>query len=426
MPGPSGLWYNPLNEAEDRPARSGGIRGEADARKEARMEKKRSRVVAVPCGDYDPERVFEAVRTGILALGGLEAFLRPEERVLVKPNLLKPADADSAVTTHPAVLRAVLRLLQEYGCASVRFGDSPGHDTGAHALERLGFREDEPVFGARLAPMSEEVRVDFPEGMTEKEFWFAREVTEADAIINVCKMKTHAMMRVTGAVKNLFGLLCGSRKAREHVKFPGVGLFARMLVDIHRCVRPRLHVMDAVVAMEGNGPGSGTPTPMGLLLFSADPVALDAVFCALIHMDPESVQTNVQGEAMGLGTWHEDRIELLLARPGEEAAPMPLAAFADAFGDPDFRVDRKRTERMARSLAMVSRLSRRPVIHPERCVHCGICVAHCPVPGKALSFRNGKDRPPVYDRKKCIRCYCCQEMCPRKAITAGRFGRSMD
>lgn len=386
------------------------------------MEERRSRVVAVPCGDYEPQRVLEAVRAGIRALGGLEAFLRPEERVLVKPNLLKPAEADSAVTTHPAVLRAVLRLLEEYGCASVRFGDSPGHDTGAHAAERLGIRTDEPVFGARFAPMTEEVRVAFPEGMTEKEFWFAREVTEADAIVSVCKMKTHAMMRVTGAVKNLFGLLCGTRKAREHVKFPNDGLFARMLVDIHRCVKPRLHIMDAIVAMEGNGPGSGTPKPMGLLLFSADPVALDAVFCALIHMDPETVPTNVQGEAMGLGTWRAERIELLLAKPGGDggAVPVALDAFAEAYGDPHFEVDRKKTERLVRSLAVLARFSRRPVIHAERCVRCGICVAHCPVPGKALSFRNGRDHPPVYDRKKCIRCYCCQEMCPQKAITAGR------
>jgi uncharacterized protein (DUF362 family)/ferredoxin len=388
---------------------------------------KRSTVVAVPCGDYNPERVYAAVCTGIQALGGLDTFLQPDERVLVKPNLLKPADADSAVTTHPVVLQAVLRLLEEYGCTSVRFGDSPGHDTGTHALERLGFRAEEPVYGACLTPMTEEVRVDFPEGMTEKEFWFAREVTEADAIINVCKMKTHALMRITGAVKNLFGLLCGTRKAREHMRFPNDGLFARMLVDIHRCVKPRLHIMDAIVAMEGNGPGAGTPKPMNLLLFSADPVALDAVFCALIHVDPETVQTNVQGEAMGLGTWQEDQIELLLAKPDETGAPVPMSlrAFSDAYGDPHFDVMRdKASSLLARSLSMLSAFSHRPYIDAKRCVHCGICVMHCPVPGKALSFRNGKDQPPVYDRKKCIRCYCCQEMCPQKAITSRRWRHS--
>ena len=386
------------------------------------MENTRSRVVAVPCGSYEPEEVYATVRAGIEALGGLEAFLRPEERVLVKPNLLKPAEADSAVTTHPAVLRALFRLLEDYGCSSVRFGDSPGHDTGTHALERLGFRADEPVHGARLAPMAEEVRVEFPEGLTEKEFWFAREVTESDAIINVCKMKTHALMRITGAVKNLFGLLCGSRKAREHMKFPNDGLFARMLVDIHRCVKPRLHIMDAVVAMEGNGPGAGTPKQMGLLLFSADPVALDAVFCALIHVEAETVQTNVQGEAMGLGTFRTERIELLLAEPGRAPQPMALGDFAEAYGDPSFDVVRDTgSSPLARSLSLLSAFSRRPYIDPRRCIHCGICAAHCPVPGKALSFKNGRDRPPVYDREKCIRCFCCQEMCPQKAITAGRW-----
>ncbi len=390
------------------------------------MEKKPSTVVAVPCDNYEPEKVCAAVRAGVQALGGFSSFLTPEERVLVKPNLLKPAEADSAVTTHPAVLRAVLQLLEEYGCTSVRYGDSPGHDTGTHALERIGFRADEAVFGAHLTPMTEEVRVDFPDGMTEKEFWFAREVTESDAIINVCKMKTHALMKITGAVKNLFGLICGTRKAREHMRFPNDGLFARMLVDIHRCVKPRLHIMDAIVAMEGNGPGAGTPRSMGLLLFSSDPVALDAVFCALIHMNPETVQTNVQGEAMGLGNWHSDRIELLLAKPGEDASGtvMPLEAFTEIYGASDFDAIREQTGFLARSLSVLSFFSRRPEIRTERCIRCGICIAHCPVPGKAISFQNGKDKPPVYDRKKCIRCYCCQEMCPQKAITAGRWGRS--
>ena len=387
------------------------------------VEQKKARVVAVPCDDYDPEKVYTAVRSGIQALGGWDAFLRPEERVLVKPNLLKPADAESAVTTHPAVLRAVLRLLQEYGCSSVRFGDSPGHDTGAHALERIGFRADETVCGAQLAPMTEEVRVDFPEGMTEKEFWFAREVTEADAIINVCKMKTHALMRVTGAVKNLFGLLCGTRKAREHVRFPNDGLFARMLVDIHRCVKPRLHIMDAIVAMEGNGPGSGNPVQMGLLLFSADPVALDTVFCSLIYMDPALVPTNAQGEAMGIGTCQTNAIELVLVSPDGTDESIPVEIFAEEYGKPDFDAIREQKGMLARSLSMLSMFSRRPVIHADQCVRCGICVAHCPVPGKALTFRNGKDHPPVYDRKKCIRCYCCQEMCPQKAITAELWRR---
>ncbi len=385
------------------------------------MDVKKSTVVAVPCDSYDQEKIYAAVRRGIGALGGFEAFLRRDERVLVKPNLLKPADADSAVTTHPSVILGVLRLLEDYGCSTVRLGDSPGHDVSVHALESIGLSHDKPLFGATIAPMTEEVRVSFPAGITEKEFFFAKEVTETDAIISVCKMKTHALMRVTGAVKNLFGLTCGYRKAMEHVKFPNAGVFARMLVDIHRCVKPRLHIMDAVVAMEGNGPGAGTPTPMNLLLFSTDPVAMDAVFCGLIHLDPEQVPTNVQGEAMGLGTYHEEHIQILLINTNVSAPPVPMTVtdFSAAYGNPNFDADRVKPGVLVHALNTLEHFSRRPVIHKDRCIRCGICVSHCPVPGKALSFKNGKSEPPVYDRQKCIRCYCCQEMCPQKAITAG-------
>ncbi len=385
------------------------------------MAQIRSAVIAVPCDSYEPERVYEAVCLGVRELGGLETLLRPDEAVLVKPNFLKPADADSAVTTHPSVLCAVLRMLEAYGCQNVRFGDSPGHDVGAHVADRLGLSRNMPLYGAAFAPMTEETRVSFPDGITEKEFFFAKEVTEADAIINVCKMKTHALMRVTGAVKNLFGLTCGYRKAREHVKFPNASVFARMLVDIHRCVKPRLHIMDAIVAMEGNGPGAGTPTPMNLLLFSTDPVAIDTVFCSLIHMDPETVPTNVQGNAMGLGTCHADQIQIRLLDPrsGDSSVSMTIDDFVSSFGNPDFDADRQGKNFLITSLGILEHFTRRPVIHKDRCIHCGICVSHCPVPGKALSFKNGKGQPPVYDRKKCIRCYCCQEMCPQKAITAG-------
>ena len=380
------------------------------------MDHKQTIVAALPCRDYEEERVYEALRRGVLALGGWAAFLRPEERVLVKPNLLKPADAESAVTIHPAVIRGVLRLLAEYGCTQLRFGDSPGHDSGEAALARLGLLDGE-LYGAQLAPMTEERRVPFPEGLCEKEFYFAKEVLEAEAIVNVCKMKTHALMGLTGAVKNLFGLLCGHRKAMEHVRFPNAGLFARMLVDIHRCVKPRLHIMDAVLAMEGNGPGSGTPTPVGLLLLSADPVALDTVFCRLVGVEPASVPTNVQGQAMGLGTCREEEICVRLCAEDGTEQEMEVAAFAAAYGKRDFDAQGKGRSALTRLMGLLSAFSRRPVIQKERCVSCGVCVEHCPAPGKALSFRDGRGKPPVYDYRKCIRCYCCQEMCPQKAIT---------
>lgn len=421
------------------------------------MEGKQSKVVVVPCTSYDEETVYAAMCRGIGLLGGIGRFVSPKERILVKPNFLSAAEPERAVTTHPSVIRAMLRILAEYGCREVTYGDSPGHGSNEAAAAKLGLTP-ENTFGARPADMSQEKTVTFAEGMTAKEFHFARGVTEADAVISLCKMKTHALERVTGAVKNVYGLICGYQKAAGHVKYPNASIFARMLADIHRCVKPRLHIMDGIVAMEGNGPGSGDPTPMNVLLFSEDPVALDTVFCRLVFLDPELVPTNTQGMAMGIGTCREEEIRILLAETSEKALKeqesmardnavhrdaaqesnaqesgtqenaareISVRELQERFGNQAFDVDRKGTKKtfLLRYSGIMTSLAKRPRIRRELCVKCGVCVEHCPVPGKAVSFKNGRGEPPVYDYSKCIRCYCCQEMCPRHAITAGRRNR---
>ena len=376
------------------------------------MSTSKSKVIVIPCDSYDEEKVYNKLKTGLTELGGFEKIVSPEEKILVKPNFLSAAAPEKAVTTHPAVLRAVLRLLSERGCSNVKIGDSPGHGSCEGAMRMIGLSEDR-IYGARLAPMSENVHIDFHDGITCKEFDFCKEVVESDAIINVCKMKTHALERITGAVKNVYGFVCGYRKAAGHVKFPNDTVFARMLADIHRCTHPRLHIMDGIIAMEGNGPGAGTPTPMNVLLISEDPVALDTVYCYLVNLDPELVPTNSQGCRMGIGTDKEDEIEIILA--GNTISRQELF---EKYGNSSFDVGReipKNTFLMKYSNFMTKH-TRRPVIDEEKCVKCGICVEHCPVPGKAVDFNNGKTSPPVYDYKKCIRCYCCQEMCPRHAI----------
>ena len=386
------------------------------------MEDKKSRVIVVPCDDYDEEKVYKCIKCGLEQLGGFERIVKAEEKILVKPNLLTASVPDKAIATHPSVLKAVLRLLNERGCSSVSIGDSPGHGSCEGALKLLGLKEDN-IFGAKFTPMSENVHVDFQEGLTCKEFDFCREVVESDAIINVCKMKTHALERITGAVKNVYGFVCGMRKAAGHVKFPNDTVFARMLVDIHRCTHPRLHIMDGIVAMEGNGPGSGTPTPMNVILISEDPVALDTVYCFLVDLDPELVPTNSQGARMGIGTDREEEMEMILCTE-QGAETVSKSELFEKYGNASFDVGREKPKKtfLMRYSGFMTKHSKRPVIDKDKCVKCGICVDHCPVPGKAVGFVNGKDTPPVYDYKKCIRCYCCQEMCPQHAIrTKGRF-----
>jgi uncharacterized protein (DUF362 family)/Pyruvate/2-oxoacid:ferredoxin oxidoreductase delta subunit len=382
----------------------------------------RSKVIVIPCDSYDEEKVYNALKKGLLELGGLKSIVKPEEKILVKPNLLSAAIPDKAVTTHPSVLKAVYRLLSECGCENVKSGDSPGHGSCEGAMKLLGLNDD-TMYGAKLTPMSENVHVDFSDGITCKEFDFCKEVVESDAIINVCKMKTHALERITGAVKNVYGFVCGYRKAAGHVKFPNDTVFARMLADIHRCTHPRLHIMDGIIAMEGNGPGAGTPTPMNVILISQDPVALDTVYCYLINLDSELVPTNSQGCRMGIGTDKEDEIEIILCDPDESNTGtsghiINKNELFEKYGNAAFDVGREKPKNtfLMKYSGFMTKLARRPVIDKEKCVKCGICVDHCPVPGKAVEFKNGKSSPPVYDYKKCIRCYCCQEMCPQHAI----------
>lgn len=383
---------------------------------------RRSRVAVVSCTSYDEEKVYKALKLGLSMLGGLGQFAAPEQKILVKPNFLKPGDESKAIATHPSVIKGFLRILQEEGYKDVSYGDSPAASSGSHVAKGLGLESVEKagsldIYGASFAEMTEERMVSFPEGQTAKEFPFCREVAEADVIFNLCKMKTHALERITGAVKNVYGFICGPRKAQGHVMYPNASRFARYLGDIHRCKGPKLNIMDGIVAMEGNGPGAGDPAEMDVLLFSSDPVALDTVFCWLVDLDPKLVPTNLQCAGMGVGTFKEEEIEVFL--DGEAVTRERLVKL---LGNPGFNVERGAGSRtlFTMSLALLSRFRSRPHIDASKCISCGLCAEHCPVDGGALSFENGRSKPPVYDYKKCIGCFCCQEICPRNAIYVGR------
>ena len=378
-------------------------------------ERKRlkSTVALVPCGSYEPEKVYQALREGLELIGGIGKYIRKDEKVLLKLNLVREADADRAVTTHPAVAEMLARILSEEDYSDVSAGDSGGFGSSIKSMERLGMREELKKYGCRMAAFDEAVRTEYPEGIHAKEFMLAQDVIEADAIVSVCKMKTHALEHITGAVKNQYGCVQGKHKAAGHTRYPSAESMARMIVDLNLLVRPRLYVMDGIVAMEGNGPTSGDPVPMKILLFSTDPVALDSVFARLVYLDPEAVPTEVAGAQMGLGTWKEEEIVLLTP---DGAVSMEEAV--QKYGRPDFRVIRKKgkAEGIMNTVTILHFLKPGPRIDADKCRKCGVCVESCPVEGKALTFSKGRNHPPVYNYRKCIRCFCCQEMCPHKAI----------
>jgi ferredoxin len=239
----------------------------------------------------------------------------------------------------------------------------------------------------------------------------ANGILDSDGIISLPKLKTHGFLKLTGAIKNQLGCIPGLLKSEYHVKLPDPKNFAKMLVDLNSFLKPRLYIMDGIIAMEGNGPMGGDPRPMNLLLFSTDPVALDATVCRAIQVNPELSFTITFGREGGLGTYGENEIELL----GD-----PLSSFFE----PKFSVDREPiislTKRHGLYRIINPLIVPKPAITKAQCVKCGVCVKMCPVSPKALDWHNDpnqpKTAPPSYRYERCIRCYCCQEVCPEGAI----------
>ena len=373
----------------------------------------KSKVVLLPCREYDEEKIYTLLKQGLDFLGGLENLIPKDAKILLKPNLLKKAEVEKAVITHPVVVGAFARILRENGYEHIVLADSCGHGTTQAVIRGTGMDMYLEKYHIPAIDYSEGVKTVYPQGIQAKEFILPKELLEQDCVISLSKMKTHALERITGAVKNSYGFIYGFHKAKGHTQYPSADSFARMLIDLNKCVAPKLYVIDGILAMEGNGPGSGDPVPMNVLLMSTDPVALDSVFSRLVYLKPEMVPTNYHGEKMGLGTWKEEEIALLTPD-----GKISMAEAVKKYGNPDFHVDRTEVRkniwtRMAGALKV---FQKKPYIDADKCVRCGICVQSCPVPGKAVDSRKGKGKLPVYDSRKCIRCFCCQEMCPKKAI----------
>ncbi len=372
----------------------------------------KSRVAIIECGTYDQKQVTAAISRAVNLLGGWQEFVQPHEEIILKPNLLAKCEPDRACTTHPSVFAAVGQLLQDSGYNNIKYGDSPGnHLAGVESIaEGCGIKQEADRLGIKLADFEHGSKVAFPEGHAAKEFIICNGVQKADAIINLCKMKTHQLERVTGAVKNTFGCVYGFNKGASHAIYPTADTFGQMLGDLNCLIKPRLHIMDGVVAMEGNGPQSGDPIKMNLILASADPVALDSTFCRLVYLNPELVATNVYADKYGVGTMEESQIEIVT-----EEGIVTTQTAVEKWGNPDYNVQRDKNFRgKFTAIGFLQPLmDKKPFVIKDKCVSCGICIQACPLEPKAIYFHKGK---PKYDHKACIKCYCCQEMCPKQAI----------
>ncbi len=369
-------------------------------------------VSIVPCGDYDDERVEAAMRAVLEPIRGLD-FVRPGMTVGVKVNLVTAMKPETAATVHPSVVCALVRLLRERGAEAV-LGDSPGGIYSAPYLKVVydvcGMRKAEAL-GARLNDDFSVEEVSFPEAARARIFPYTAWLGKVDAIVDLCKLKTHAMMGLTCAVKNFFGSIPGTQKPEFHYRYPKAADFANVLVDLYEYSKPRLCICDAVIGMEGNGPTQGTPRKIGCLLASRDGHRLDAVAAGLIGLRTQDVPT-LQAAA---------ERALLPAEPAQITVSGDPARFAI----PDFKTVQAQSNVFFRvfgdgipgriaDFAASRILTPFPELMSSACIGCGKCAQICPA--KAITMRKGK---PHIDRGICIHCFCCQEFCPRGAMRVG-------
>ncbi|MFV0350924.1 MAG: DUF362 domain-containing protein [Oscillospiraceae bacterium] len=365
------------------------------------------------CDEQDLQKKVEEL---LLCLPQVQA-LKSNSNVVLKPNLMSPRKPEEAVTTHPAVVRAVVLALQKKGVQSITIAESPGGPSTPRSIASLftacGVRQALQSTGAVLYEDIESTALAAPNAKLVRRFSVLNPIAKADLIINLPKLKTHVLTGLSGAVKNLFGVVPGLQKAEFHMQFPQREHFGQMLIDLQQALPPTVHLVDAMLAMEGDGPGGGVPKDCGVLLAGQDPYAIDLALCSFIGMPAATVPYLQAGAAQGLCAEMFDPAQL----QGEVDA---AEAFLGFVLPSSYQGDLLHFQRMPKLFswvipAIAKFTAPRPRVLHSKCIGCARCKDICPQ--KVISIKNGKAH---IKRKGCIKCFCCHEVCPVKAIEVYR------
>lgn len=367
------------------------------------------KVVIVPCNSYNHHEVRSCMMELFSYFDGLIDILNHKE-ILIKPNLCLPTPPEDAITTHPEVVDSIIQLCKSYKSGiKISIGDSPIGKADAERRSSIW-----NITGMAEVATRNMCSIDY----MENNYYFRKynsmtgsirypiyqKVDNPVNIINVPKFKTHGLMMLSGAVKNLYGLIPDGTKKWLHRRFPSRSDFARLLIDVYDCVNPCLNIVDAVISLEGEGPGAkGKPKKTGLLLASTCAVSLDFVLAQIMNIDPLSVPTNK--------AW----VERFGAAPTIEVVGGSISSFV--FYDYELpMVERYNNEKVVKKLFDLK--YSKPQIDNKKCVGCGLCERNCSV--QAIESKNSAV---IINRDRCIGCLICHEICPRGAveITSNKF-----
>jgi uncharacterized protein (DUF362 family)/ferredoxin-like protein FixX len=325
-----------------------------------------------------------------------EGRIQRNSRVVIKPNLLAPASPDKAILTHPLIVKAAAEYVLDKG-AKVQISDSPAVGSFEKILKESGIKDALQGLDVKYVLFKKSVHIDV--GAPFKSIEIAADAINADAVINLPKLKTHTHMLLTLGIKNLFGCIVGLKKPEWHLR-AGVDkeMFASLLVKIYQAVNPSITILDGILAMEGQGPGKrGTPRSLGVVMASSNAAAIDTTVCRMFGLPPENVPTNKIATDLGL---LDDGIAVDGDLPRVDNFRLPEIT-PIVFGPDKFHGFMRR------------HLVQRPECDDALCKLCGECWKYCPA--EAITHSRKKLH---FDYDKCIRCYCCIEVCPHGALRA--------
>lgn len=350
------------------------------------------KVAVVKCNSYNQKQVDTAVAN---SLNLINFKFRKGMKVLIKPNVVGNFPINQiAITTHPSLIEAVCKILKKNKC-EIFIGDSP-FTNAKSSFTASGIDKIAKKYG-RLIIFEQEklIKIKDKKSKILKEFEIARITKEVDLIIDMPKLKTHVLTKYTGAIKNLYGCIPGGMKQKIHLQGKGEENFSKILVDIYQNIKPELTIMDAIIGMDGEGPTSGNPQKVGLILASKNGIALDIAAAKIIGLPPHEVY--VIKESISRKLYPDYNFQLVGLNH------LPKLNF-------EIPHEAKKTQKMLNKLGEYKPI----VVDEKKCVKCGTCAKHCPTKSIKLCPY------PTINKKTCIRCFCCIEICPQDALGLGK------
>lgn len=369
------------------------------------------KISLLKCEEYNLELIEKKLREGFELLGGdkfLKDLIPYNSKVLLKPNMLSIENIGSPVVTNFNVFEAVIRIISDY-TDNISFGDSPGFGDSKKAADKSGLLSVAEKYNVKFEDFKESIHVKLEDSILCKSWKVARAPYEADVLITLPKLKTHAMAYFTGAVKNQFGCIPGTLKATWHTRMPEANNFCKMLLDLNKLVNTNFAILDGIVAMEGNGPKNGKSKKMNTIIMGKSLTAVDSTAVRLIGYDnPLDIPVLKEAYDHKWGYVLPNDIEIL----GESIESMKVKDFELCRKGGSFYFISPGVTNFLRDL-----IAPDPSLIKEKCIGCGRCAEVCPEKPKVLKMVKVKGKnQPVWNMNECIRCFCCQELCPCGAI----------